>query len=325
MSTKYIFLVICLLIPFSQQNTIRRSADDGAKEGVVEIQNVSSDPDRIKFYLYPNSANARDYDEIIYGNANSIRNSRYNPSKRLIIYSSGFMQNFTTDQAVKDAYLRAGFASTANIIVVDWGELSGNKAKIPAFGAELFILNLYSTVKDRIDIVGNRLKEFIVFLSSNGFLPNGPSSIHLVGQSMGAHVSGSAGMLFKRATGSLIGRITGTDAAGPLFQGSAVDKRLDSSDAAFVDSYHTNDGGYGYSGAFADADFFINGGKAPQPGCDGTETFCSHNMAVAYMAKSIIDTSVLAVSKSDSTSIPWGEYCPSSARGSYDVDTTPDY
>jgi hypothetical protein len=62
-----------------------------------------------------------------------------------------------------------------------------------------------------------------------------------------------------------------TDAAAQLFQGVNRDKRLDETDASFVDTIHTNDGGYGYSGPYGTADFFINGGKAPQPGCDGSQ------------------------------------------------------
>jgi len=325
MKTFQILLVISSLVALSFQSVVRSAAEEEASGGEIANSDVSNNPNDVEFYLYPNAANVLDYDKLVYNNINSITNSRYNPSKNLIIYTSGFMQNFTTDQEIKNAYLTAGFASSSNIIVVDWGKLSGNKAKIPAYFVDLFIVNLYAKVKDNVDVVGGRIYEFIRFLQNNGKLAAGPQNVHIVGQSMGAHIAGAAGRDYQRATGVQIGRITGTDAAGPLFQGISTDKRLDASDAVFVDSLHTNDGGYGYSGAFADADFFVNGGKAPQPGCDGTETFCSHNMAVAYYAKSIIDPSLRGTSLTDSSHIEFGHFTPTHARGSYNVETTPFY
>jgi len=294
---RWMLVVVALLaiVPFSYQNAVR-SAE--TQDSEVLIEGVQKDPNLIGFYLFPNSRNVADLDELKFDDVDSVRNSRYNPNKRLILYSSGFMQNLTTDQVIKDAYLRAGFASNANIVIIEWGHLSGNKATIPNTFVDLFIINLYSNVKSNAPVVGKRVFEFIQFLESSGLLPLGPESVHIVGQSMGAHIAGIAGLHYNQATGKLIGRITGTDAAGPLFQGINKNDRLGASDAIFVDSLHTNDGGYGYSGAFATADFLVNGGKAPQPGCDGTEAFCSHNLAVEYFAKSILDPTIRAFSVS---------------------------
>lgn len=48
---------------------------------------------------------------------------------------------------------------------------------------------------------------------------------------------------------------------------------LDSNDADFVDIVHTDAGGLGYRFATGHADFWANGGVAPQPGCFRVLTF----------------------------------------------------
>lgn len=59
---------------------------------------------------------------------------------------------------------------------------------------------------------------------------------HCIGHSLGAQICGQAGSHTKFA------RISGLDPAGPLFQDGPLALRLDDSDAAFVDAYHTNAG-----------------------------------------------------------------------------------
>lgn len=61
------------------------------------------------------------------------------------------------------------------------------------------------------------------------------SRVHLIGFSLGAHVSGFAG-----SDSPGLKRITGLDPAGPLFEAQHPKARLDSSDANFVDVIHSN-------------------------------------------------------------------------------------
>ena len=104
------------------------------------------------------------------------------------------------------AYLRAGFASSANIIIVDWGKLSGS---VDPPTSDLAVALLYPTVKANVEVVGKRIQEFITMLNKNGKLLQGPENVHLIGQSLGAHIMGMAGRYFTQVSSAYIGRITG--------------------------------------------------------------------------------------------------------------------
>ncbi|XP_048350483.1 lipase member I isoform X2 [Sphaerodactylus townsendi] len=98
-------------------------------------------------------------------------------------------------------------------------------------------------------------------------LENGASldSVHMIGVSLGAHISGFVG----KAYSGKIGRITGLDPAGPLFSGKEATERLDHTDAQFVDVIHTDINALGYRKPLGNIDFYPNGGTY-QPGCPQT-------------------------------------------------------
>ena len=60
---------------------------------------------------------------------------------------------------------------------------------------------------------------------------------------------------------------SGLDAAYPMFGNADASGRLDPSDGKIVDAIHTCGGSLGFLEAYADIDFFPNGGLSPQPGC----------------------------------------------------------
>lgn len=136
--------------------------------------------------------------------------------------------------------------------------------------------------------------------------------VHLVGISLGAHISGTCGSLLPG-----IGRITALDAAGPLFENYPPSIRLDPTDALFVDAIHTDgddfykvvmaEGGLGIHHSIGHADFYPNGGHT-QPHCNGVMSrtltditsgslqnvqlkklvACDHELSLDYFAQSIL-------------------------------------
>ncbi|TMW42475.1 hypothetical protein DOY81_012446 [Sarcophaga bullata] len=92
------------------------------------------------------------------------------------------------------------------------------------------------------------------------------SRTHIIGFSLGAHVSGFAGAELPG-----LARITGLDPAGPLFEAQHPKVRLDNTDAEFVDVIHSNGenlilGGLGSWQPMGDVDYYPNGGRV-QTGC----------------------------------------------------------
>ncbi|KAE8589466.1 hypothetical protein XENTR_v10017573 [Xenopus tropicalis] len=124
---------------------------------------------------------------------------------------------------------------------------------------------IYTQAANNIRVVGAELAYFIGYLSSKMKYPL--SNVHIIGHSLGSHTAGEVG---KRMPG--IGRITGLDPAGPYFQNTPIEVRLDPTDAVFVDAIHTDTDplipkmGYGMSQSVAHMDFFPNGGEN-MPGC----------------------------------------------------------
>ncbi|XP_069720834.1 lipase member H isoform X7 [Phaenicophaeus curvirostris] len=110
-----------------------------------------------------------------------------------------------------------------NVIVVDWNQ-----------GATTLI---YSHAAGNCKRVAEVLKKLI-----DEMLVDGASldSLHMIGVSLGAHISGFVGQMFDGA----LGRITGLDPAGPLYRGKPPSERLDPTDAQFVDVIHSDIDGY---------------------------------------------------------------------------------
>ncbi|XP_054928640.1 inactive pancreatic lipase-related protein 1-like isoform X2 [Dermacentor andersoni] len=172
--------------------------------------------------------------------------------KPLVVIIHGFMQHggvpWVTN--LKNALLDE---VNANVVTVNWWK----GAKFPNYGA----------AAANTAMVGAQLSLLLQDILKSSLLR--ASHVHLVGFSLGAHVAGFCGRHFRNITGHSLGRITGLDPAGPLFEGTNVS--LSRADADFVDVIHTNAGPiselkFGIQDPLGHVDFYPNGGSK-QPKC----------------------------------------------------------
>ncbi|XP_040052211.2 endothelial lipase [Gasterosteus aculeatus] len=138
----------------------------------------------------------------------------------------------------------------ANVVVVDWIAMAQQ---------------LYPDAVNHTHNVGLDIAGMLNWLQDEQQLPL--DNVHLIGYSLGAHVAGYAGTFVRGS----IGRITGLDPAGPMFEGVEEAKRLSPDDADFVDVLHTYTRealgvSIGIQQPIGDIDIYPNGGDV-QPGC----------------------------------------------------------
>ncbi|XP_039606323.1 endothelial lipase [Polypterus senegalus] len=142
----------------------------------------------------------------------------------------------------------------ANVVTVDWLVLAHQH---------------YPNAVNNTKAVGSTIAHFLDWLQVE--LNISLQNIHIIGYSLGAHVAGFAG----NYVNGTIGRITGLDPAGPMFEGVEDHKRLSPDDANFVDVLHTYTRealgvSIGIQQPIGHIDIYPNGGDI-QPGCGLTE------------------------------------------------------
>uniref|UniRef100_A0A670YC91 triacylglycerol lipase n=1 Tax=Pseudonaja textilis TaxID=8673 RepID=A0A670YC91_PSETE len=171
----------------------------------------------------------------------------------------------------------------ANVVVVNWLSLAQQ---------------LYTIAVNNTRVVGKQLAELLDWLEKDFQLEN----VHLIGYSLGAHIAGYTGN-YARGT---IGRITGLDPAGPMFEGVDPSKRLSPDDADFVDVLHTYTRetlgiSIGIQMPVGHIDIYPNGGDI-QPGCGLTDilgtlalgdigglVICEHERSVHLFVDSLVN------------------------------------
>ncbi|KAM4636855.1 pancreatic triacylglycerol lipase-like [Discoglossus pictus] len=258
-------------------------------------------PEKIntRFLLFTRS-NQKSFQVISATNPSSISSSNFQTNRNTHFIIHGFTDS--GEEGWQADICKSLFqVEDVNCISVDWS--GGSRT-------------LYTQASNNIRVVGAEVAYFVGILSSNfGY---SPSKVHLIGHSLGAHTAGEAG---KRQRG--IARITGLDPAGPYFQNTPTDVRLDMSDADLVDVIHTDAGplipnfGLGMIQNSGHLDFFPNGG-VEMTGCpknigipnfnfqdfwNGVANFftCNHMRALKYYTDSITNSGLF-------TSFPCSSY-----------------
>ncbi|XP_051893854.1 lipoprotein lipase-like isoform X2 [Pristis pectinata] len=249
-------LPLPLVLPLLLGSTLLPGfVETGDAAGALELQtNDIEDLDHIKtrFSLRSLSAPSEDECYIVAGNTDSLAKCSFNTSSKtfFIIHGwsvSGMFETWIEKMVV--ALYRS--EPDANILVVDWLNRAHQHYPIAAQNTRL---------------VGQDIAKLINWLEKRERTP--ASKMHLIGYSLGAHVAGFAG---SRVTNKL-GRITGLDPAGPVFEGLHAQERLSPDDATFVDVLHTFTReslgmSIGIRQPVGHVDIYPNGGSF-QPGCD---------------------------------------------------------
>ncbi|XP_023947977.1 lipase member I-like [Bicyclus anynana] len=196
------------------------------------------------------------------GNALSVHNSNYNGARATKVIVHGWNNNggSPVNNYIRDAFLANG---DHNVIVLDWSRLANQG---------------YNTAVAGVPDVGRTLGNFIQWLINTG--GGNWNRVHFVGHSLGAHIVGNAG----RQVGNRAVRVTGLDPAGPQWGGNA--NALNRNNGVYVEAIHTDGRALGIMDPIANADFYPNGGRSPQPGC-GINNACAHGRAFQFFASSV--------------------------------------
>ncbi|KAH9523766.1 Inactive pancreatic lipase- protein 1 [Bulinus truncatus] len=265
----------------------------------------SPDTINIRFHLYSRRQNVT----VSLGNTLQDVQTSYNASLNTVIIIHGYLEG-PDEIWIRELTTELLRRNDTNVFTLDWYD-----------GANSFFY--YQSVANA-RVVGAVLSLFIQELVALG---SQPSSFHLVGFSLGAHVAGYAG---SRIAG--IARITGLDPAGISFEDTPPEVRLDPTDAILVDVIHTDSSpglGMGTFEPMGTVDFYVNGG-ADQPGCANsvmgrvsaffetiglgfdsvrTAVGCSHMRATQLFARSVNNNCSWVTYICPNYRTPFGQQC----------------
>ena len=217
--------------------------------GEVNLKLYTSPIASLKVKLYEDSNNA----------AKRFLDHGFDVNKPTKIFVHGFTSN---GRKYCTQFIEAYASSTwdVNLICLDWAEYADTNCPLYIRAAE-------NAVKVGVE-VGQKFVSKLLIKT----LKQNPGLIHVIGHSLGAHLSGHIG----RNSGVKIGRITGLDPARPYFDKPKINrKRLSKNDADFVDVIHTNSGELkrgclSIPWKIGHVDFYPNGGQF-MPSCKGID------------------------------------------------------
>jgi hypothetical protein len=199
------------------------------------------------------------------------------PTETLVIYIPGWM-NTPTDVSA-EALVQGLLYKHSRVLVVD---------------TLLTFSRGYLSSVSLVNPLGTLLYKFLSELHKMGFPL---SSVHLIGFSLGSHVSAIAGKLVQKNLGVKIGRITALDPAKPCFMNPSH-HRLHISDAEFVHVIHSST--VGLHDPLGHIDVYVNGVEVKQPECLDRELTleCDHSISWKHYAASVTDDGAMM-----------GQYC----------------
>lgn len=281
-----IFLCVILCRLFSASAT---APGETAPMNVDPEYGLPTDPvllhSRIKYNMRKSFDLEDDGCYLIPGSKESIRGCGFNTSSKTILIIHGWtMSGMFENWMHKLVAAVQRRESEANVVVVDWLGLAHH---------------LYPDAVNHTRRVGKSIATVLDWLQEEEQLRL--EDIHMIGYSLGAHVAGYAG---KFVSGN-IGRITGLDPAGPMFEGTESHQRLSPEDADFVDVLHTYTRGalgvsIGIQEPIGHIDIYPNGGDV-QPGCSLSDVLstaaagnfmevmkCEHERAVHLFVDSLM-------------------------------------
>ncbi|XP_055524137.1 pancreatic lipase-related protein 2-like isoform X2 [Wyeomyia smithii] len=216
-----------------------------------------------------------------------------NPTGRIYFVTHGFLQSGKAKwvEQMINSLLDQDEEGTATCIVIDWGGGSSPP---------------YNQASANIRLVG-AITAHVIHMIFDVLKLKNLDNVHMIGHSLGAHLSGYTGYFLQKDFKLMLGRITGLDPAELAFTETDPIVRLDTTDAKFVDVIHSDATpfvpkiGLGLYEPIGHLDFYPNGGFN-QPGCEQTfwkrkdgsfissmyQFFsCSHVRSVDYFIESI--------------------------------------
>ncbi|CAL8125471.1 unnamed protein product [Orchesella dallaii] len=157
---------------------------------------------------------------------------------KLIIHGYTFKEWQTTEEKIgEQGIFDLGIAyslknASSNVILLDWTILSTEP------------ISRYFEAAQSTRFIGRDAALFLVRLAKEGYITDW-DRVHIIGFSLGGHTVGVVGHEVQELAGSKIGRITGLDPAGPLFDirgemPGDLTRFLDKEDGKFVDIIHCN-------------------------------------------------------------------------------------